>query len=98
MGEDPNGRLPGDADEPREPLPREEPVSAQLLLKTATWVALCLQLVEDCAFNVDDKMSRDFFRMSLMRLEKTVIQANRVYTAEMRRYHKRRGEVMGLPI
>ena len=97
MGEDPNGRLPGDADEQREPLPREEPVSVQLR-EAASNVAQFLQIVEDCAFNADDKMSRDFFRMSLARLEKTVIQANRVYTAEMRRYHKRRGEVMGLPI
>jgi len=97
MGEDPNGRLPGDADEQREPLPQEEPVSAQLR-EAASNVAQFLQIVEDCAFNADDKMSRDFFRMSLARLEKTVIQANRVYTAEMRRYHKRRGEAMGLPL
>ena len=91
MGEDPNGRLPGDADELREPL--ERPLSMRLR-EAANSVACFLDFAEDGTFNADDRAQRQMFAAALQFLETSVGAARRVYVAQMRGHHRRQARRM----
>ena len=91
MSEDPNGRLPGDADEPREPL--ERPL-AHRLREAANSVAMFVDFSEDGTFNADDRAQRQMFAAALRYLEASVDAARRVYVAQMRGHHRRQARRM----
>src|SRR3990167_7467118 len=91
MGEDPNGRLPGDADEPREQLQR--PLTMRLR-EAANSVALFVEYAEDSTFNADDRAQRQMFAASLQFLEATTEAARRVFVAQIRGHHRRQARRM----
>ena len=92
MSEDPNGRLPEGADEPREPFSR--PLSMRVR-ESASQVAQFLEQVEDGTFPKEDQAIREMFRASLNWLESSVNASFRVYMATAREHHKHRAIAMG---
>ena len=91
MSETPNGRLPNDADEPREQLQR--PLTMRLR-EAANSVALFVEYAEDSTFNADDRAQRQMFAAALQFLETSVGAARRVYVAQMRGHHRRQARRM----